>query len=95
MTRMNPDHQEQRAARDADEPPLFNELDELGERAVRLNIARNVYGPAKRPLVDEWLRRRAEDRAEASARRASASAWIAVGAAVVSALAAIVGLYIG
>lgn len=89
MTRMNPGT----PSSDSDpheDPPLFRELEDLGDRAVRLKLAKGVWSSSKRPLVEEWLRRRSEDRAEAAARAASRARWISVGAAVVSALAAII-----
>lgn len=89
MTRMNPGKPTAKFD-PRDDPPLFRELDELGERAVRLALAKNVWGPPKRPLVEEWLRRQSEDRAAASARSASRARWFSVAAAVVSAAAAVV-----
>ena len=34
---------------------LFKKLEHVGEFVVRENLAKGVYGPNRRPLVEEWL----------------------------------------
>lgn len=43
---------------------LWESLESIGEDEVRLRLAQNIYGAKKRPLVEEWLRRKnaVEDR---------------------------------
>ena len=41
---------------------LFKKLEETGEEKVRQNLASDVYGPKKIPLVNEWLRKQEAER---------------------------------
>jgi len=63
---------------------FWAKLDALGEDAVTLNIDRQIYGPnsEKRVLAKDWLRRKAQERSDASqaeqiaiARSAAEAAW--------------------
>lgn len=38
-----------------DKERLFKKLDHVGEHVVRENLERGVYGPNRRPYVEEWL----------------------------------------
>lgn len=50
-----------------DRKSLFERLDKLGEEAVRLNIASNVYGPENVTAVNQWLAYKATQREAAAA----------------------------
>lgn len=78
---------------DAEE--LIRRLEEVGENEVRKRLASNIYGPEKKPIVEEWLkskeRKREQERFGETlliARSAKHAAWVAAIAAVISALAA-------
>ena len=38
-----------------DKNRLYKKLEHVGEQVVRENLANDVYGPNRRPLVEEWL----------------------------------------
>jgi hypothetical protein len=86
-----------------DKEKLWASLEVAGERKVRENLAHGIYGERKKRLVEEWLRQTGEAHSEAQqervnnlhtdeiniARSAKNAAWVAAGAAVIAALAAI------
>ena len=51
---------------------LWPELEKIGEPEVRKHVVQNVYGSSKRPLVEEWLRRKEEERENAASARQDA-----------------------
>ncbi len=74
-------------------PPLvpdevYAELDEIGEDEVRTRLARRIYGGSREPLVEEWLRRKEQERNDSSEREQIAIAREAAAAARDSADAA-------
>jgi len=71
-----------------DETNLWALLEVVGEPTVKVNLAKGIYGDEKRPLVKEWLRDKAQSRADGAmreqldiARNAAASANVAAVAA--------------
>jgi hypothetical protein len=58
-----------------DEKQLYDELERFGEDAVKIRVAKALYGnqTAERRLVDEWLRGKAQARAEADASKLHAA----------------------
>jgi hypothetical protein len=49
-----------------DPETFFAELEAAGEIAIRNRLATNaIYGGDKKPLVEEWLRRKDQERADA------------------------------
>lgn len=84
---------------DEDFDRLAEQLDIDGEEAVRLKLSGGIYGPRRRPYVEEWLRRKIEARISASnaeqmrlARSAKNAAWAAAIAAIIAAICAIIAL---
>jgi hypothetical protein len=82
---------------------FWEQLDAIGEAEVRLKLATGFYGgfenQDRRPLVEEWLRRKDQERSEAAilahrraARSANTAAWIAAIAAIIAAICAIVSI---
>src|SRR4051794_40231020 len=76
-------------------------LEKLGEEEVRNRLAIGDYGDSgwRRGLVKEWLRRKDQERSEATnlalrraARSANTAAWIAAIAAIIAAICAIVSI---
>ncbi len=49
-----------------DKERLFKKLDHVGEHVVRENLEKGVYGPNRRPLVEEWLLQLEEDEVESA-----------------------------
>jgi hypothetical protein len=83
------------------EERFWEQLDALGEAEVRLKLATGFYGGPqnydRRPLAEEWLRRREQQRAEGrdqSTRKiAIASIMIATVLSVIAIAISIVALY--
>jgi hypothetical protein len=87
---------------------LWASLNDLGEDKVRERLATHVYGKVgdKRALVEEWLRRKDQERVEAAQARKSASsleanriarsaknaAWIAAIVAIIAAICAVIAI---
>ncbi len=74
-------------------PPLdpdefFAKLEETGEDVVRAHLAQRIYGGSREPLVEEWLRRKEQERNDSSEREQIAIAREAAAAARDSADAA-------
>ncbi len=44
------------------DPEQWATFEEMGEDAVRTRLAENRYGPSTRPIVEEWLRRKDQER---------------------------------
>ncbi|HXF76020.1 MAG TPA: hypothetical protein VNN13_08000 [Methylomirabilota bacterium] len=91
------------------EPSSFErELEQQGEEKVRLSLAYGAYSAGKKPLVESWLRKRAEEKQsvlekqEAThketeigiAQSAKNAAWVAAIAAVISLVISIVAIIV-
>lgn len=89
------------------EPRGFEaELEKDGEEGVRQKLAYGAYSSGKRPLVESWLRKKAEEKQaliqnrEAThkvaeigiARSAKNAAWVAAAAAVISVVISLVAI---
>ena len=75
---------------DALDSQRWEEFENLGEEAVRLNIAKGLYGSARHKLAEEWLARLERSRDSESESRKKRYDKIAAIAAIVAAVAAIV-----
>jgi hypothetical protein len=87
---------------------LWPQLDRDGENVVREKLATEIYGHDCKPLIQEWLRRKEEERSAASskeykamasehllhARSAKNAAWIAAVAAMIAIVPAIAAVII-
>ena len=87
---------------------FWAELEKIGEDAVRIRVVTQAYGKVgpKLALAEEWLRRKDQERREASdalsmassreanriARSAKNAAWIAATAAIIAAICAMVAI---
>ncbi|MDX2263806.1 MAG: hypothetical protein NW215_02380 [Hyphomicrobiales bacterium] len=47
-----------------DEEDLIKKLEDLGEIEVRRNLARGIYAARKKPLVENWLRNKEQERTQ-------------------------------
>lgn len=80
---------------------FWEKLEHEGESTVRRRLAEGVYGAQKRPLVEEWLKKkdfeRNIDRHQdlfKVAKSAKHAAWVAAIAACISAIAAFFAIFI-
>lgn len=84
-------------------PDIVAELEGLGEKEVRLRLARGEYGGTaswRRDSVEKWLEAKEHERSDAfsreqraTARSAKNAAWVAAIAAIIAAIfAAIAGI---
>jgi hypothetical protein len=78
---------------------FWDALEGIGEEEVRVRIATQLYGPNsdKRRLAEEWLRKKDQERKDASnaaslriARSAKNAAWAAAIAAMIAAICAVI-----
>ena len=51
---------------------FYAELESTGEMTVRDKLAQGAYAPKKHLLIQEWLRRKSDERLEAAALRSEA-----------------------
>ena len=84
-----------------DRKKLCAELEATGEKEVRGKLAAGVYGAWKIETIKEWLREKEESRASVTAEETKTQAkenlsWtkISVIAAIVSAVAAVVAIWV-
>jgi hypothetical protein len=91
----------------ADPNELWPELEQIGEEEVRRRLLLNTYGHTKLPSVQAWLERKEGDRRAklgehdqaqrrqelAILRSTKNAAWVAAGAAVASALFAVLAFW--
>ena len=84
-----------------DATEFWEKLETEGESTVRRRLAEGVYGAQKKSLVEEWLRKkdleRDIDRHEdlfVVAKSAKHAAWVASIAACISAIAALIAIFI-
>lgn len=83
-------------------PDIVAELEGLGEKEVRLRLARGEYGGTaswRRDSVEKWLEAKGHERADASmreqielARSAKNAAWAAAIAAIIAAISAVIAI---
>ena len=92
----------------ADPDELWPKLEKVGESEVRKRLAQGVYAQKNRPVVEEWLRCKEEDRAGVQrsaevihkkseldvANSAKAAAWVAAWAAVTSIVVSVIALIV-
>jgi len=85
---------------------FFQDLERLGEQEVRIRLRNGNYGDWKKGVVEEWLRQRDQERADAESERISASnreqiiiarsaknaAWAAAIAAIIAAICAVIAV---
>lgn len=83
----------------SDHDLYYGDFDRDGEEAVRNRVALHQYNEKKHALALEWLRKRDQERSDASmaeqitlARSAKNAAWAAAIAAIIAAIAAIIAL---
>jgi hypothetical protein len=84
-----------------DEESFRKSLNELGEEAVKRNLARSAYEPRKTAIAELWLADRDDERMERFnveglkiARSSKDAAWVAAIAAIIAVPIAIISLAI-
>lgn len=83
-----------------DASEFWEKLENEGEDTVRRRLAEGVYGAKKKPLVEEWLKKKDFERDIDKnkdlfhvAKSAKRAAWVAAIAACISAIAAFITIF--